>query len=178
MIGELLGAAWEAVTLGELAIGLGLAGGGAGTVVVARWTVRTLQAGTRALEAVTRHLEASTAAARAGARLAPLAAETMRCYVREHRGELPPPDEEDSDQLKVLRVAAEGDDDELERAAETLAKLPPGATLPTHLARAVRRLVELEQEAQRRRAGRPGREEDVPRPRGRSGSWWGRGARS
>jgi hypothetical protein len=168
VIVELLATAWESVTLGEVAIWAGLAGGGAVGTWAIRWSVRALQASTRALEAVTRHFEASTAAARAGARLAPLAAEAMACYIR-HRNGTVPVVEEDSDQVRVLRVAAEGDDDELERVAELLAKLPPGATLPTSVGRAVRRLVQLEQDAQRRRGAR--RDEDAPRARDRTRSW-------
>jgi hypothetical protein len=162
---EVLAATWENVTLGEAVGGTVLAGGGAGLVVVARWVVRALQASTRALEAVTKHMEASTAAARAIARFAaltPLAAEAMRCSIRAANGKVPAIDD-DSDELRVLRVAAEGDDLALARAAAQLADLEPGATLPTQLARVVRRMVELEREAQRQRGAR---EVDAPKRRG------------
>lgn len=167
---ELLGAAWESVTLGELALGLGIAGGGATSVVVARVLVRALQATTRALEVWTRHLEASTAAARATARLAPLQGALLRQQLGDRGVDVPAEDE--SDELQVLRVAAEGDDAELERAAELLARLPEGATLPTSLARAVGRLVKLEADARRRR------DADAPKPRERAASWLSRRAKA
>lgn len=170
MIGELVGAAWEAVTLGELLGGVGLLGGGAGTVYLARGVTRALAATTRALELWGRHLDASTAAARATARVAPLQAELLRLQLRDRGVSVPA--EDDSDEVRVLRVVAEGDDDELRRAAEQLAQLEPGATLPSSLTRVVRRLVELERLAQERR-GRP--DADAPRPRGRTSSWLRRG---
>lgn len=172
---ELLGAAWETLTLGELALGGTLLGGGAGSVFVARWVVRALKAGVGALEASTRYVEASTAAARAGARLAPLAAEAMRTYIRHRGGDVPAEVEDDSDQVQILRVAAEGDDIELAHAVEQLARLPSGATLPTSIGRAVRRLVQLEADAQRRRGQR---ETDAPKPRDRDHErTWLRGPR-
>jgi hypothetical protein len=152
VIAELLGATWEALTLGELALGAGLLGGGAGSVVVARWLVRTLQASTRALEAVTSHLEASTAAARAGAKLAPLAAEGLRCYIRHRHGTMPVDD--DSDELQVLRVAALGDADEIERLVEQLAHADEGSTLDRKLSRTEQRLVEVLRAARRQRQAR------------------------
>lgn len=176
MTGELLAAAWEAVTLGELLGGLGLLGGGAGTVYLARGAVRAMAATVRALDMWGRYLEAQTAAARASARLAPLQAAMLRLQLGD-RGAKIPADAEDSDELQVMRVAAEGDEAELARLAEQLAKLDPGATLPSSLSRAIHRLVELEQRARARRAA-PAAEVDVPRPRERTTSWLRRRART
>src|SRR5690606_11137701 len=172
VIGELtavLGAAaWESVTLGEVAMGLGTAVGGGGLVVVGRRLAVALAAGVRALEAWTRHLEATTSAARAAAGLAPVLAALLRAQLAD-RVVKPPPELDDSDELRVLRVAVDGDDDEIALLVGQLAAVDTGSTLPTNLGRALRRLEQLQREAQRRRA-----HPDAPRPRGRESSWWRR----
>jgi len=169
VIGELLAGAWEAVTLGELLGGVGLLGGGAGTVYLARGVVRALVATTRALELWGRHLEASTAAARSIARLGPLAAEALRCSIRDAGGKVPA-DEEDSDELQVLRVAAEGDEAELARWLAKLEASDPESTLNRRLTRTEQRMVQLLQAARRKRKTR---DPDAPEPRDRerTSSW-------
>ncbi len=154
--------AWEAVSLNEIALYLGLAGGGAGSTVVLRWLVRILRVGTSALEAVTRHVEASTAAARAKAELAPLIAEGLRCYIRSQDGDVPSA-EPDSDELQVLRVAALGDDADLARLVEDLARADEGSTLDRKLTRTEQRFVAVLRAARGRRKARAGGEE--PRER-------------
>lgn len=170
MIGfELLGAAWEAVTLGELLGGVGLLGGGAGTVYLARGVVRALTATTRALELWGRDLEASTAAHRAAARLAPLQAAMLRQQLADRGVKVPA--EDDSDELRVLRAAADGDEADLARVVELLSG-DPESTLNRKLSRAEQRLVEL------LRAARRQRDNDAPRPRDRGSSWLRRGAKA
>lgn len=167
---ELLAAAWEAVTLGELLGGVGLLGGGAGTVYLARGAVRALAATTRALELWGRYLEAQTAAARSQARLGPLQAEALRCQIRTGNGKVPA-EAEDSDELRVLRVAAEGTPDEIERVVEELARLDPEATLNRKLGEAERRLVQVARAAAARRRTKRAADADAPRPRARASSW-------
>jgi hypothetical protein len=150
---ELLAAAWETATLGDAAVWLGVAGAGGTSVVVARVLVRALTATTRALTVWTRHLEDSAAAARAEARLAPLKAEAP-------------------DELRVLRVAAEGDETELARLVELLAASDPEGTLDRKLTAVEQRMVAIVREARRRRADKTKvRDPDAPKPRGRSPSW-------
>jgi hypothetical protein len=159
------------MTLGELLGGVGLLGGGAGTVYLARGGVRALAAIVRALELWGRHLEAAAAAARAAARLAPLQAEALRAQIRQAGGKVPA-EPEDSDELRVLRVAAEGDDVELAHVAELLAASDPEGTLDRKLSAVERRMVAMMREARRRRADKPkARDPDAPKPRGRSPSW-------
>lgn len=166
---QLLGAAWESMTIGELMGGVGLLGGGAGTVYLARWGARAFAATVRALDLWGRALEAQTAAARASAGLAPLQAEALRLQIRTAGGKVLV-EAEDSDELRVLRVAAEGTPDELERVVDELARLDPEATLNRKLSATEQRLVELARAAAaRRKAGRP--EADAPRPRERGSSW-------
>ena len=159
-IDSLLAASWESLTLGQVMVGTGLVGGGAGAAVVARWIVRTLQASTRALVAVTAHMEASTRAARAGASLAPLAGAALRAYVLEHHGQLPA--EGDSDE--ALRVVADGDDGELEKLLDALTTAGPDSTLTRNLVRFEGRLMELLRAAKRKHG-------DIPRERPRPKSW-------
>lgn len=153
MIAQLLAATWETMTLGELLGGVGLLGGGAGTVYLARGGVRALAATTRALDLWGRHLEAAAAAARAAARLAPLQAEALRAQIRSLGGKVPA-EPEDSDELRVMRVMAEGDDHELAAVIDLLAAGDPENTLNRKLTRAETRLLEAMREAKRRRATR------------------------
>jgi hypothetical protein len=147
---ELLGAAWEALTLGELLVGTGLLGAGAGSLALGRVFVGVARAAVKALGAWASYLEASTEAARAAVALAPLKAEALRLQIRRDGGE-PPSAEPDSDELQVLRVAALGDDDELERLVEQLAHADEGSTLDRKLSRAEKRLVEVLRAARGRR---------------------------
>jgi hypothetical protein len=171
MIAQLLATTWEAMTLGELLGGVGLLGGGAGTVYLARGGVRALAATTRALDLWGRHLEAAAAAARAAARLAPLQAEALRAQIRQAGGKVPA-EPEDSDELRVLRVVAEGDDAELAHLVEQLASADPEGTLDRKLTEAERRMVAMMREARRQRSAKPkARDADAPRRRERTPSW-------
>lgn len=164
MIGEILGAAWESLTLGELVLGLGGLAGGGGLVVVGKQVTRALGAVSSALDKWGRHLEATTAAARAGAHLSPLLAAVLRAYLRERNAPIPPLDDE-SDELHVLRVAALGDDAELEALSRQL-EHDGDASLSRRLTRTEQRLVELLRASKARK-----RADNVPRPRARSTSW-------
>lgn len=162
----MMAGSWDAMTLGELLAGLGLLGGGAGTAWLASAAARALGAGVRALDMWGRYLDASTMAARAQARNAPLQAAALRAQIKANGG-TPPPDPEDSDELRVLRVVAEGDDAALAGLVEELATSDPESTLNRKLSDAERRLVAAVREVRRQRAAK----DDVPRKREKSRSW-------
>lgn len=166
---------WAALTLGDA---LGYLLGGGGLALVGRVVLlvpRTLQAYERHAVARTLHLEATTATAREQARMAPLLAEGLRAFIRKNGGKVPVV-EDDSDELRVMRVVADGDDRELAEAVELLAGLDEGSTLNRKLTRGEQRIVEMMAAARRRRA-----DPDAPRPhdgaRDRAAtSWWPRKA--
>ena len=152
----IVGAAWESITLGQLLLGTGLLGAGAGSLAFGRSVWAGARAFIKAMNALVGYLEAQTSAARATERLAPLQAEALRLQIRRDGGQAPS-DEPDSDELQILRVAAVGDEDELERLAEQLSRSDEGSTLDRKLTRAEQRLVELLRAARGRRRERDGK---------------------